>query len=155
MPVVILDHMHWAQLEQVQHYVNDKVHYVEDTSNYGQAEFWEIADTKGDCEDFALAKRQRLMEMGWPVEALRIATVYDERGDLHAVLTVDVTQENGRPGTYVLDNRFSDVAPWQEMRGYQWVERQGYSEYAWSRIGSPMGLQVASTAVTMKVAFGA
>lgn len=151
MPVVIIDQVRWDQLEQVQHYVNDKVRYVDDMDDYGKAEFWEIANTRGDCEDFALAKRERLLEMGWPAEALRMATAVDERGELHAVLTVDVTTPAGRRATYVLDNRFADVEPWQQL-SYRWLERQGPSEYAWNYLGNPTALRATATAVTMNVA---
>lgn len=155
MPVVILDHAHWVQLEQVQRAVNDKVRYEDDQQDYGVAEFWEVANKRGDCEDYALAKRQRLMELGWPADSLRIATAFNERGELHAVLTVDVTAADGRRGTYVLDNRFADVEPWQLLVGYRWLERQGPTEYAWTYIGNPMTLQIAAAAITMKVAMGA
>jgi hypothetical protein len=147
-----MDYGHWKQLEQIQHYVNDRVRYTDDMQNYGVPEYWEVADRTGDCEDYALAKRQRLMALGWPPEALRIATVVNERGEMHAVLTVDVSYANGRQGTYVLDNRFADVEPWQELIGYRWIERQGPNEYVWTRIGGPMNLQVATTAVSMNVA---
>jgi hypothetical protein len=91
------------------------------------------------------------MEMGWPAEALRMATAVDERGELHAVLTVDVATPTGRRATYVLDNRFVDVEPWQEL-SYRWLERQGPSEYAWTYIGNPTSLRATTTAVAMNMA---
>jgi predicted transglutaminase-like cysteine proteinase len=155
MPVVIIDQAHWAQLEQVQSYVNNKVRYTEDSRRFGMVDVWEIADREGDCKDIALAKRQRLLELGWPPESLRMALAYTERGEMHAVLTVDVLSPGGRRGTYVLDNRFVDVEPWQMVSqyGYRWVERAGPTQYAWTYIGNPMTLRmaVAAAAVTTSV----
>lgn len=151
MPVVIIDQAHWNQLEQVQSYVNHKVRYVENARQYGVLDMWEIAYDAGDCKDIALAKRKRLMELGWPPESLRMAIAYTERGEMHAVLTVDVSTMEGRRGTYVLDNRFSHVEPWQVMSryGYRWVERAGPSQYAWTYIGNPMTLRIAAAAATI------
>ena len=151
MPVVIIDQAHWAQLEQVQSYVNNKVRYIENMRQFGSADVWEIADREGDCKDIALAKRKRLLELGWPPESLRMALAFTETGEMHAVLTVDVTTESGRRGTYVLDNRFARVEPWQLVSeyGYRWVERAGPSQYAWTYIGNPMTLRMAAAAAAV------
>ena len=151
MPFVILDQAHWAQLEQVQSHVNNTVRYMENGRQFGMADIWEVADREGDCKDIALAKRQRLMELGWPPQSLRMALAYTETGEMHAVLTVDVSTEEGRRGTYVLDNRFAHVEPWQVMSqyGYRWVERAGPSPYAWTYIGNMMTLRMAAVAMTV------
>ncbi len=134
MPLVILDPASWSQLEQVQHRLNEEVRYVAPPRF---TDFWEPARKTGDCKQIALAKRERLMEMGWPPEALRMATVVDEKDELHAVLTVDVTMMNGLRGTYVLDNRFTEVQPWQELThiGYSWLQRAVPGQVAWTYIG--------------------
>lgn len=136
MPVVVLDHAHWAQLEQVQLQVDGKVSYQSDLSRFGVADLWEPADTAGDCEDIALAKRARLTALGWPADDLRIAVTLDETGQLHAVLTVDVVTARGAPATYVLDSRFVHVEPWQNLSeyGYTWLERAQPGSAAWSRL---------------------
>lgn len=151
MPVVIVDQAHWAQLEQVQRHVNNSVRYIENIRQFGSADVWEIADREGDCKDIALAKRKRLLELGWPPESLRMALAYTETGEMHAVLTVDVTTVEGQRGTYVLDNRFAEVEPWQVMTryGYRWLERAGPSQYAWTYIGKPMTLQMAAVAAAV------
>ena len=148
MPVVIIDQAHWAQLEQVQRHVNNTVRYIENIRQFGSADVWEIADREGDCKDIALAKRKRLLELGWPPESLRMALAYTETGEMHAVLTVDVTTTEGRRGTYVLDNRFAQVEPWQVMSeyGYRWVERAGPNHNAWTYIGNPLTLRMAAAA---------
>ena len=145
MPVVMLDQAHWAQLEQVQLAVGQQVKYVSDMERFGVPDWWEPADKTGDCEDIALTKRQRLMDLGWPAEALRIAALIDGHGQLHAVLTVDVVSEKGAPGTYVLDSHFTHVEPWQIMNqyGYYWLERSKPGSALWARLDgdSPVGTQ--------------
>lgn len=141
MPPVILDQIHWAQLEQVQAQVERKVAYSSDMQRFGVEDWWEPAVDKGDCEDMVLAKRQKLMDMGWPADTLRIAVVIDGHGELHAVLTVDVVSQKGAPATYVLDSHFQHVEPWNLLGqyGYTWLERSKPGSTAWSRLdnGSP------------------
>ena len=115
MPAIILDQMHWAQLEQVQQVVNQRVTPESDAQRFGVKEYWEPAGRSGDCEDIALAKRARLIEMGWPADNLRIAVVINERREMHAVPTVDVTSQKGTPATYVMDNRTVHVEPWKNL----------------------------------------
>lgn len=136
MPVIMIDQAHWTQLEQVQQQVDQKVKYVPDMERFGVEDWWEAAVDKGDCEDIVLAKRNRLMAMGWPAEALRIAVVIDNHHDLHAVLTVDVLSQQGKPATYVLDSHFQHVEPWQFLNeyGYVWLERSKPGSTQWSRL---------------------
>jgi predicted transglutaminase-like cysteine proteinase len=149
MPVVVLDQAHWAQLEQVQVQVGQQVKYVSDMDRFGVPDWWEPATKTGDCEDIALTKRQKLMDMGWPAEALRIAALVDGHGELHAVLTVDVVSLKGKPGTYVMDSHFEHVEPWQVLNsyGYYWLERSKPGSTQWARLdgGSAAGtVQIAS-----------
>jgi predicted transglutaminase-like cysteine proteinase len=141
MPVVMIDQAHWAQLEQVQMQVDQKVAYASDMERFGVPDWWEPATDKGDCEDIVLAKRKKLMEMGWDADVLRIAVVIDGHGALHAVLTVDVLSQAGKPATYVLDSHFQHVEPWQVLNqyGYTWLERSKPGSIAWSRLdnGTP------------------
>ncbi len=143
MPVVVLDQAHWAQLEQVQIQVSHQVRYVSDMDRFGVPDWWEPAVTTGDCEDIALTKRQQLMDLGWPAEALRIAALVDGHGELHAVLTVDVMSLKGKPATYVLDSHFEHVEPWQVLNsyGYYWLERSKPGSALWARLDgdSPAG----------------
>ena len=53
-----------------------------------------------DCDSYATAKFERLVDMGWPTNFLRLATCYVETGGYHAVLLVDWDGQ-----TWVLDNR--------------------------------------------------
>lgn len=136
MPAVILDPAHWTQLEQVQMQVNRQVAYVADLERFGVEDWWEPAVDKGDCEDIALTKRQRLIALGWPAEGLRIAVALDGKNQLHAVLTVDVTAQTGQPATYVLDSHFEHVEPWARLNayGYAWLERAKPGSSQWVRL---------------------
>jgi predicted transglutaminase-like cysteine proteinase len=154
MPVVILDQVHWAQLEHVQLKIDAKVVFQTDQRQFGQTDYWEPAGKKGDCEDIALAKRARLMALGWPAEDLRIAVVLDENNQLHAVLTVDVVSVKGRPATYVLDSRFAHVEPWKRLSdyGYTWVERAKPGSAEWRRVedGGAMSATLIASTATLK-----
>jgi predicted transglutaminase-like cysteine proteinase len=154
MPVVILDQVHWAQLEQVQLQVDHQVRYTTDMERFGVPDWWEPATDRGDCEDIVLTKRQKLMDMGWPAEALRIAVVIDGHGDLHALLTVDVTMPNGAPATYALDSHFERVEPWDALSqyGYTWLERSKPGSTQWTRLdngGVAANQQIALLAATI------
>lgn len=65
----------------------------------GQVDRWSLDTVAGDCEDYVVAKRQRLMALGLPSSALRIAQVRTSWGEGHAVLVVHTNQ-----GDLTLDN---------------------------------------------------
>ena len=73
-------------------------------------DLWVVAPRAGDCEDFALTKREALRAAGLPAGALRLATAYTEAGEYHTVLTVQTER-----GTLVLDNRFAEVRPLADL----------------------------------------
>lgn len=104
-----------------------------DNELFRRADFWAPAGPAGgDCEDHALAARARLLALGWPARALRLATAWTETGDFHTVLTIDGRQR-GRPVTLVIDNRFARVVDWQALtaRGYRWDRRQAAGRPFW------------------------
>ena len=75
---------------------------------------------KGDCEDYALLKRQRLMQLGWPASALLMTVVFDERNEGHAVLTARTAE-----GDFILDNKTSTIKLWNQTP-YAYVMRSSY-----------------------------
>jgi predicted transglutaminase-like cysteine proteinase len=109
-----------AELDAVNRIVNHEIEPVTDRDLYGQEEHWAIPTRKGDCEDYVLLKRKRLMELGWPASALLITVVRDEIGKSHAVLTARTRQ-----GDYILDNKTDEIKPWYRVH-YQFVMRQSY-----------------------------
>ena len=116
---IVLDDTTWKTLNQVNASVNDAIWPEDDQRHYGRAEYWNIpTDGLGDCEDYALTKREQLAAAGYPLSALRIAIVVTRQGERHAVLTVATDR-----GDLVLDNLNDDVKAWNAT-GYRWIERQ-------------------------------
>ena len=111
----------WAELNSVNRTVNRSVREVSDFMIYGRKDVWQVPAGKGDCEDFALLKRQRLIDLGWPSSALLMTVVRDRQLDGHAVLTV-VTDK----GDYVLDNRTGRISLWSGTP-YIYFSRQSQS----------------------------
>jgi predicted transglutaminase-like cysteine proteinase len=109
-----------AQLDFVNRTVNHEIEPVTDIELYGLTDYWTIPTTKGDCEDYVLLKRKRLMALGWPASALLITVVRDERGDGHAVLTARTMQ-----GDFILDNKTDEIKIWHNTR-YEFIMRQSY-----------------------------
>ena len=110
----------FAQLEAVNRGVNREIEPVTDLELYGQADYWTLPATRGDCEDYVLLKRKRLIALGWPASALLITVVRDERGEGHAVLTARTMQ-----GDFILDNKTDEIRVWHRVR-YRFVMRQSY-----------------------------
>lgn len=88
-------------LAKVTRSVNRSITYRPD-----KGEVWKIGVSAGDCEDYALTKRARLIRMGYPASALRMAVGHTRKGEYHAVLVV-VTSN----GKLVVDNLTDDVLP--------------------------------------------
>jgi predicted transglutaminase-like cysteine proteinase len=114
--------------------VNREVNKATDFDLYGLLEFWSlprVIDGKmyGDCEDYALEKRRRLIEAGIPAETLSLAVAVTARGESHAVLVVAM-----QSGDVVLDNLTPWATPWQDLN-YHWVERQVAGGAEWVSIG--------------------
>lgn len=100
--------------------VNEEVNrlpYKSDPERYGEEDFWERVDkTGGDCEDFALAKLNRLALRGWPIRSMRLAAVTTEDGGPHSVLLIRTDE-----GDRVLDNRQPRPVALEDLRriGYR------------------------------------
>jgi predicted transglutaminase-like cysteine proteinase len=109
-----------SELDTVNRAVNREIAPATDMEIYGQTEYWTIPTTRGDCEDYALLKRKRLMARGWPATALLMTVVRDEKGEGHAVLTARTLQ-----GDFILDNKIDEVKAWHRTR-YEFVMRQSY-----------------------------
>jgi predicted transglutaminase-like cysteine proteinase len=109
-----------AQLEAVNGYVNSRVRFVDDRIQFGVADRWQVAsDTlahgRGDCEDFALAKRAMLRAAGVADKDLYLVVLKDltRRAD-HAVLVV---RANGR--FLVLDNGTDRIVDSSDVQDYK------------------------------------
>ena len=109
-----------SELDQVNRAVNVRITPATDLELYGVVEHWTLPTDKGDCEDYALLKRQMLIKRGWPSSALLMTVVRDEQGDGHAVLTARTAQ-----GDFILDNKRPDIRLWHQA-GYRYIMRQSF-----------------------------
>ena len=134
--VVQLDDARFKQLQAVQSAVR-QIHAVDDKKEYGRAEYWQVATKAGDCEDIALAAREKLIALGWPHAAVRLATAWTEQRAYHTVLTIDAAR-NGVQTTLVLDSRFPIVMSWTRLEqiGYRFHIRQAAQGPTWVSIRS-------------------
>lgn len=109
-----------AKLEAVNGYVNARVRFVDDRVQFGVADRWlapaeTLARGRGDCEDFALAKRAMLRAAGVPERDLYLVVLKDlsRRAD-HAVLVVRAA---GR--FLVLDNGTDRIVDSNDVQDYK------------------------------------
>ena len=108
------------RLDAINHYVNSRVTFTDDSRQYRTADLWSSAGEtlrrgRGDCEDYAIAKLQMLRNAGFADRDLYLVIVKDlvRRAD-HAVLVV---RADGR--MLLLDNgtdRVADAATAQDYR---------------------------------------
>ncbi len=90
--------------------VNGSVNRAIRPRNDAGADVWTFNPASGDCEDYVITKRQRLIEAGVSPGALRIAVVTTRQGEPHAVLIVKTLQ-----GDFVLDNLTNSIRPVSQM----------------------------------------
>ncbi len=120
---VVLEESNWKELLRINAAVNREIEPVTDMEHWGVPEHWDIpTDGKGDCEDYALEKRRRLMKAGWPRQALLMTVVRDKHGDGHAILTVKTDR-----GDFILDNQEAKVLLWADT-GYKFIKRQSQED---------------------------
>lgn len=108
-----------TELQRINAEINTSISYVGEQDGEDD---WKLNPASGDCEDFAVTKRQRLLRAGWPSGALRIATARTTDGIGHAVLVVSTSQ-----GDLVLDNRTNVVKPWKAV-DLKWIKIQSHED---------------------------
>jgi len=107
------------KISQINLQVNKSIDPVTDQDQWGVIDQWDFpTQGRGDCEDYALLKRQKLIESGFPKSALLLTVVKERNGDGHSVLTLKTDR-----GDYVLDNLNNQVKPWNKTN-YRFVKRQ-------------------------------
>ncbi len=99
----------WATLIDINNAVNAAVMPRTDMEMWGKEEVWSYPTNIGDCEDYALEKRRRLMAQGVPAGDLLITVARQRNGDGHAVLTVRTSH-----GDFILDNLEPRVLAWSD-----------------------------------------
>lgn len=129
----------WDVIRAVNFDVNKTITPMTDMEVYGREEWWEYPVDAGDCEDFVLLKRRKLLQAGFSESDLLITVVRKPDGEGHAVLTVRTSV-----GDYVLDNLVDDVKPWNETP-YTYLKRQAsFDTGRWVTIESGKDIPVAA-----------
>ena len=101
---------------------------VNGTIRAAYSDAWTPEQPVGDCKDYAMTKRQRLIRSGWPSSALPVAVVR-VFGQEHLVLIARTNQ-----GDFVLDNLTSSIVPWSSA-SYSWVKIQSTTDgLAWRAV---------------------
>jgi len=101
----------------------NKIRSISDMDQYRVAERWALPTKRGgDCEDYAIYKKQALIKAGFPPDQLLIATVLDRKRQSHAVLVVRTGTED-----LVLDNLTNRILPWKKT-GYTFLRLQNPSQ---------------------------
>lgn len=121
-----------AELVRINLTVNKEIAPQEDGLTGGRGDEWTVDSTRGDCEDYAILKRKRLLAMGWSSSRLRIATALTQDGTGHAVLIARLNNQD-----VVLDNLTGTIRPWHET-GYRFLKIQSDTDpNAWFSVQNP------------------
>lgn len=114
-----------ALLRRVNDTVNSSIRYRSERRGT-----WSVGGSTGDCEDFALTKRSRLIRAGLPAGALRMATARTRKGELHAVLIVKTDR-----GDFVLDNIRKKIVT-RNQSGYRYLKVATSNPGVWQKANS-------------------
>lgn len=116
-------------LRQVNRDVN-QFSYVTDISNHGSEDYWTArinTFNSGDCDDYVLGKRKRLLEAGVPNNCM-FPTICKVDGDGHLVLAVRTTGND-----WILDNLLNQIKEAGDL-DYDWISRLDPATGNWLRI---------------------
>ena len=129
-----LTNENWTLLNDVNKEVNALTIFTHDITKWFKEDFWTVMKQQddgmfhGDCDDYSLTKRFKLIQAGIDYTNLRPALCWTEGMEFHCVLTVETDS-----GVYILDNRYYDVTPWRNLP-YTWHSRQVPGKYKWDII---------------------
>ncbi|MGG7643554.1 transglutaminase-like cysteine peptidase [Rhodovulum sp. YNF3179] len=110
--------------------VNRSVRPISDLKQYGREELWALPTPRGgDCEDYALRKKQILYASGVDPARLLLATVLDTNMSPHAVLVL-----RHETGDFVLDNLNNKLLGWAKT-GYIFMRVQNpRAPHGWNMV---------------------
>lgn len=107
----------WAILKQINQTVNRSI-CPDGAELSSGVEAWLINPDRGDCNDYAMTKRHKLLDRGLPSSALLLGEVVTRWGKHHLILVVRT-----RTVDLVLDNLTPVIKPWAHVP-YRWVRIQ-------------------------------
>lgn len=90
-----------------------------------QVDVWQISAKEGDCDDYVMTKRHRLIQAGIPASALRVAVVKTRQGEGHAVLIVKTNV-----GDLILDNLRKNIVA-RKASGYRYIKISTANPLRW------------------------
>ena len=118
----------WAELNEVNTQINRAIAFESNTQGV-MAERWVIAPATGDCNDYAVTKRHKLIARGWPARSLLLAEVKTSWGEGHLVLVVHTKE-----GDFIADNLAPHIRAWSAAP-YRWVRIQSPNNpHFWSTV---------------------
>jgi predicted transglutaminase-like cysteine proteinase len=131
-----------AEIRALNTRVNRSIAAADDSANYGRSDHWVVPKNgRGDCEDYALAKYEALVENGFPSRNLSLAVVLDRSNRNHVVLLVRT-----KKGDLVLDNLTNRVSLWSRS-GYTFLAKQGENKRTWLvALAGPRAARIAALA---------
>lgn len=110
-----------GKLKRVNEFFNRRIGWGDDLTLWGMSDYWAtpmdtLGKGAGDCEDFAIAKYFTLINLGLPVESLRLVYVKiksnvldnEDVGKAHMVLAYYKTPDSD---PLILDNQITDIKP--------------------------------------------
>jgi predicted transglutaminase-like cysteine proteinase len=118
----------YSVAERINITVNAQVQYKSDLEQYDKPELWVEANTFGDCEDYALLKRQLLLKSGFERKDLHLACCRCETGEYHCVLLCNTDN-----GWFVLDNRYAWPMPPKSL-SYTWDKALDEVDGKWYKL---------------------
>ncbi|WP_157928810.1 transglutaminase-like cysteine peptidase [Pararhizobium haloflavum] len=125
-----LDEAAWRLVDGINRSVNRSIKPKSDAAVHGAIEVWSYASTYGDCEDYALHKRRRLIDAGFAPSNVLLTMVRLRSGVAHIVVTLRTTG-----GDVVLDSQRDDIRRWNDT-GYQILKTQAPEHAAvWRSVG--------------------
>ncbi len=126
---MVLSPARMLELAHVNAEINQRIAPRSDMEAFGKIDHWTDQTAEGDCDDYVMTKRAELLGRGWPQSALLIVLADTEQGERHVVLMA-VTNR----GDFILDNRFDEVVPWEDLP-YHWIARQAPGDLLrWHRV---------------------
>ncbi len=120
-----LEYREWkGLLDSVNAQTNASIVYVPERIDH-----WTLAPKRGDCDDYALTKRDELIKRGVPKGALHMAFALMAWGEPHVVLLVDTTE-----GQKVLDNLTDEVYDLEQMMAQRLSIQDATHPRKWTQI---------------------
>ncbi len=132
------------RVRDVNFQVDRSMKIASDISQYYTNDYWISGQPKGDCEDFALTKRARLIAQGVPANALRLAIVHIRGAgekEVHAILLAYLSKHPDDP--YVLDSltvlfvRLSMVKASNTFDQFYGLQNEHGNWGPWNRMSRP------------------